>query len=218
MRGARRSPQACVARRCWRALRRPPPTDPGWGFWQRPPAQPVIAEPPKVRKIDRAARRAAKQKELAKNSRKVRKDSEKLSGPLHIVISIKKQQLTLYAGGVAVAQSQVSTGVPGHPTPQGVFSHSGKAHLSRVQSLQRRADALHAAHHLVRRRDASGRRAGTSGLARLHPPARRVRKAHVGPHQGRRARHHRAGRGRADRDCQQPAVHRAAAGRRGGAA
>ena len=43
-------------------------------------------------------------------------------GPLQIVISIRKQQLTLYAGGQAVAHSQVSTGVPGHPTPQGVFS------------------------------------------------------------------------------------------------
>ena len=41
---------------------------------------------------------------------------------MHIVISIKKQQLTLYAGGVPVAHSRVSTGVPGHPTPQGVFS------------------------------------------------------------------------------------------------
>jgi len=35
---------------------------------------------------------------------------------------VKKQQLTLYAGGQPVAHSQVSTGVPGHPTPQGVFS------------------------------------------------------------------------------------------------
>jgi len=43
-------------------------------------------------------------------------------GPLQIVISIKKQHLTLYDGGQAVAHSQVSTGVPGHPTPQGVFS------------------------------------------------------------------------------------------------
>jgi len=43
-------------------------------------------------------------------------------GPLQIIISIKKQQLSLYAGGQLVAHSQVSTGVPGHPTPQGVFS------------------------------------------------------------------------------------------------
>ena len=94
--------------------------EPGWNmWWQRRPAGP-IAESPHIRAINRNARRAAKQKELAKE---VRKDAEKLPpGPLHIIISIKKQQLTLYAGGVPVAHSQVSTGVPGHPTPQGVFS------------------------------------------------------------------------------------------------
>jgi hypothetical protein len=43
-------------------------------------------------------------------------------GPLHIVISIKQQRLTLYANGQSFAHSPVSTGVPGHPTPQGVFS------------------------------------------------------------------------------------------------
>jgi hypothetical protein len=89
----------------------------GWGYWQPPAAQP---EPPKAKVIDRAARKAARRKEF---SRDVHKHAEKLPpGPLHIVISIKKQQLTLYAGGVPVAHSQVSTGVPGHPTPQGVFS------------------------------------------------------------------------------------------------
>jgi hypothetical protein len=44
------------------------------------------------------------------------------AGPLHIVISIKQQRLTLYANGQPFAHSPVSTGVPGHPTPQGVFS------------------------------------------------------------------------------------------------
>ena len=93
--------------------------EPGWMFWQRRPAEPIV-EPPKIKTISRAARHAAKQKELSKD---LRKDSEKLPpGPLHVVISIKQQQLTLYAGGVPVAHSQVSTGVPGHPTPQGVFS------------------------------------------------------------------------------------------------
>ena len=43
-------------------------------------------------------------------------------GPLHIVISIKQQRMTLYANGQPFAHSPVSTGVPGHPTPQGVFS------------------------------------------------------------------------------------------------
>jgi lipoprotein-anchoring transpeptidase ErfK/SrfK len=44
-------------------------------------------------------------------------------GPFHVVISLNKQRLTLYDGnGAAVAHSPVSTGVPGHPTPTGVFS------------------------------------------------------------------------------------------------
>jgi lipoprotein-anchoring transpeptidase ErfK/SrfK len=43
-------------------------------------------------------------------------------GPLHIVISIANQRLTLYRNGVPVAHAPVSTGVPGHPTPTGVFS------------------------------------------------------------------------------------------------
>jgi lipoprotein-anchoring transpeptidase ErfK/SrfK len=48
---------------------------------------------------------------------------EKLpEGPLQVIISIKQQRLTLYANGQPIAHSPVSTGVPGHPTPMGVFS------------------------------------------------------------------------------------------------
>jgi lipoprotein-anchoring transpeptidase ErfK/SrfK len=43
-------------------------------------------------------------------------------GPLQIIISIRQQRLTLYSNGQPIAQSMVSTGVPGHPTPMGVFS------------------------------------------------------------------------------------------------
>ena len=43
--------------------------------------------------------------------------------------------------------------------------------LSSLQYLQRRADAVHAAHHLVGRGAARGRGARLSGLARLHPSA-----------------------------------------------
>jgi len=51
------------------------------------------------------------------------KQVEKLpQGPLSVVVSLKKQRLTVYANGQPVAHSPVSTGVPGHPTPQGVFS------------------------------------------------------------------------------------------------
>jgi lipoprotein-anchoring transpeptidase ErfK/SrfK len=43
-------------------------------------------------------------------------------GVLSVVISLDKQQLTLYSDGQPIAHSRVSTGVPGHPTPTGVFS------------------------------------------------------------------------------------------------
>jgi lipoprotein-anchoring transpeptidase ErfK/SrfK len=43
-------------------------------------------------------------------------------GPLQIVVSIGNQNVTLFSNGVRVAQGPVSTGVPGRPTPTGVFS------------------------------------------------------------------------------------------------
>jgi lipoprotein-anchoring transpeptidase ErfK/SrfK len=43
-------------------------------------------------------------------------------GPLQIVVSIANQHVTLYSGGIKVAQGPVSTGIPGKPTPTGVFS------------------------------------------------------------------------------------------------
>src|SRR3977135_3250894 len=43
-------------------------------------------------------------------------------GVLTVVVSISKQQLTLYSDGRPIAHSRVSTGVPGHATPTGVFS------------------------------------------------------------------------------------------------
>ena len=46
----------------------------------------------------------------------------KATGPLHIVISIDRQELTLYSDGEPIARSRVSTGTSGHPTPTGVFS------------------------------------------------------------------------------------------------
>jgi lipoprotein-anchoring transpeptidase ErfK/SrfK len=46
----------------------------------------------------------------------------KVKEPLQIVVSIDKQQLTLYSGSQPIAHSRVSTGTASHPTPTGVFS------------------------------------------------------------------------------------------------
>src|SRR5216683_4989417 len=43
-------------------------------------------------------------------------------GPLQIIISIADQKISVYSGDVLAARSAVSTGVPHHPTPLGVFS------------------------------------------------------------------------------------------------
>ena len=57
-------------------------------------------------------------------------------GPLLIIISIAKQRVTVYADGTAVARAPVSTGMPGHATPTGVFTVISKArwHRSNIYS------------------------------------------------------------------------------------
>ncbi len=52
------------------------------------------------------------------------KDTAK--GPLQIIVSIADQRVSLYDNGALVARSSVSTGIPRHPTPLGVFSVIGK--------------------------------------------------------------------------------------------
>jgi lipoprotein-anchoring transpeptidase ErfK/SrfK len=89
-----------------------------WFQFGRPQA-PIMVPEERIAPIKRHSRR----QEMTRKLSGEKKTHETLPpGPLHIVISIKKQQLTLYAGGVPVAHSRVSTGVPGHPTPQGIFS------------------------------------------------------------------------------------------------
>ena len=46
----------------------------------------------------------------------------KVKDPLQIVVSVDRQQVTVYSGSHPIVQSRVSTGTPGYPTPTGVFS------------------------------------------------------------------------------------------------
>jgi lipoprotein-anchoring transpeptidase ErfK/SrfK len=81
------------------------------------PAAPDTARAAKPKPTVLAARDKATAK--AKESEDV---AAKARGVLSVVISIDKQHLTLYSDGRPIAHSRVSTGVPGHPTPTGVFS------------------------------------------------------------------------------------------------
>ena len=65
---------------------------------------------------------ASREKSPAKAKANTDDVAAKAKGLLSVIISIDKQRLTLYSDGQPIAQSHISTGVPGHPTPAGVFS------------------------------------------------------------------------------------------------
>jgi lipoprotein-anchoring transpeptidase ErfK/SrfK len=65
---------------------------------------------------------AARGKSPAKAKANTDDVAAKAKGLLSVIISLDKQRLTLYSDGQPIAHSHVSTGVPGHPTPTGVFS------------------------------------------------------------------------------------------------
>ena len=64
------------------------------------------------------------------------KPPEIAKGPLQIIVSIADQKISVYDDGELIARSSVSTGVPGHPTPFGIFSVIGKElwHRSNIYS------------------------------------------------------------------------------------
>jgi lipoprotein-anchoring transpeptidase ErfK/SrfK len=86
-------------------------------FDQQPMAASQSGRPAKAKATALAARdkTPAKPKESEDIAAKAR-------GVLALVVSIDKQQVTLYSDGRPIAHSRVSTGVPSHPTPTGVFS------------------------------------------------------------------------------------------------
>lgn len=57
-------------------------------------------------------------------------------GPFQIVVEIAKQEIELYGQNGFIARAPISTGMPGHPTPLGVFTVLSKAkwHQSNIYS------------------------------------------------------------------------------------
>src|SRR6516164_5441512 len=87
----------------------------GWyDGWYAPPA----AMPARKARIAPTATK----KEKAEPKKKDVGFGQMPKGPLQIVGSIGNQKVMLFSNGVRVAQGPVSTGVPGRPTPTGVFS------------------------------------------------------------------------------------------------
>jgi lipoprotein-anchoring transpeptidase ErfK/SrfK len=100
-------------------------------YWQDDSA-PAIAQPaPKA-----PAGRAKARRHGDKKSNVVVNESAKPQGPLIISVSIAQQKLRIYDANGLFAASPVSTGMPGHPTPMGVFSiiQKQKFHQSNIYS------------------------------------------------------------------------------------
>ena len=77
---------------------------------------------PRIAKPKPEAVARPKPESVAKSKPESKDLAEMPKGPLQIVVSIANQHVTLYSNGTRVAQGPVSTGIPGKPTPMGVFS------------------------------------------------------------------------------------------------
>jgi lipoprotein-anchoring transpeptidase ErfK/SrfK len=95
--------------------------DPSYYYYQRPT---VVQRRPRVRRYQ------------AKKIEAPEKESTKPQGPLIIAISIEKQSLKIYDANGFFAETPISTGMRGHPTPMGVFSviQKHKFHHSNIYS------------------------------------------------------------------------------------
>ena len=90
---------------------------------------------PGVSRPDPAAQ-PRRPKARQKKTDALQKESAKPQGPVIISISIDQQKLRLYDANGLYAESPVSTGMRGHPTPMGVFSviQKQKLHHSNIYS------------------------------------------------------------------------------------
>jgi lipoprotein-anchoring transpeptidase ErfK/SrfK len=100
-----------------------PDSDPGV-------SRPAPAGPPPQRHHKTVRRHPGPKDEV------VAKESAKPHGPLVIAISIDKQTLKIYDDNGFFAETPISTGMRGHPTPMGVFSviQKDKFHRSNIYS------------------------------------------------------------------------------------
>src|SRR5712672_2797837 len=86
--------------------------------------------PPVAQRRQQARRRQGKKVEASL------KPAAKPQGPLIIAISIQKQRLKIYDAAGFFAETPISSGMAGHPTPMGVFSviQKQKLHHSYIYS------------------------------------------------------------------------------------
>lgn len=111
----------CAASRAEAAFYYWPDSEPGFYYQPAPTYQ---------------QRRQKPRRHQAKKPEVPQKESTKPKGPLVIAISIDRQSLKIYDANGFFAETPISTGMKGHPTPMGVFSviQKHKLHHSNIYS------------------------------------------------------------------------------------
>jgi L,D-transpeptidase catalytic domain len=101
-----------------------------WGFW------PDYYEPSFVRSRPVPTPVGKPHRPQAAKHRNPANDTRQPQGPLILAISIEKQVLKVYDANGLFAETPVSTGMRGHPTPMGLFSviQKQKYHRSNIYS------------------------------------------------------------------------------------
>src|SRR6202142_267556 len=97
------------------------------GFPNQPGYANPTAEPPRAAKPRR---------EAARPKHETARETPPPQGPFQIGVDIAKQQVALYGQDGFIARAGISTGMPGHPTPLGVFTVISKSkwHQSNIYS------------------------------------------------------------------------------------
>lgn len=67
----------------------------------------------------------------AKPAREAKAETQQLDRPLFLIASIADQRVSIYNHHGLVVRSAISTGVPGHPTPKGIFTIIGRERFHR---------------------------------------------------------------------------------------
>lgn len=99
-------------------------------YWQN--SDPGVSRPG----LTDPQRRPRTRRHVDKKAETAEKESTKPQGPLIVSISIAQQKMRIYDANGFFAETPVSTGMSGHPTPMGVFSviQKHKFHHSNIYS------------------------------------------------------------------------------------
>jgi hypothetical protein len=105
-----------------------------FGYSSQPPAEHAVR-----RSRANSRRDVARRQSVHKKSQTAKYDEAKKSAPhgaVYAIVSLADQRVTVYDSTGRIGRSQISSGIPGHPTPIGLFSIIGKErwHRSNIYS------------------------------------------------------------------------------------